>query len=335
MKKQSRAWLTGVFSSHYSVARPSSDRQGLWTQNRETRRTQTLCYNLPVQKSPDVILAASAGFCPGVRKAIDRVLELAEAGKRPIYTLGPLIHNTQVIEMLEAKGIHAAKSLAEIKGPGGVIVIRAHGVTPDLEAEARGLGLEVVDSTCPMVKTVHSAIDRYARRGFATVIVGDKDHAEVVGLVGRAGKNSFVVAGPEEAGRLPPLDKVHVVAQTTQAEDIFLKTAAVVKRHAREVVVSDTICKPTRDRRRETVELAGKVDLMIVVGARHSANTARLTTLCRKLCPRTVHIETDEELDSAMVKAARRIGITAGASTPGSMAQRVFDRVRGIRACAA
>ncbi len=284
-----------------------------------------------MQKDPDVILAATAGFCPGVKKAIDRVLELAQSGKGPIYTLGPLIHNTQVIKMLEAKGIHAVESLSEVKDKGAVIVIRAHGITPEAETEVRSLGLEVVDSTCPLVKNVHSVIKRYAAQGFATVIVGDKGHAEVVGLMGYAGQNAFVVAGPEEAELLPPLDKVNIVAQTTQEEDVFLKTSEVIKRRVRQVVLSNTICKPTRDRQHETVDLAGKVDLMIVVGAKHSANTARLTALCERLCPRTIHIETDKELDAAMVRSARRIGITAGASTPGWMTERVLSRIQKTR----
>jgi len=284
-----------------------------------------------MEKDREVALAETAGFCPGVKKAIDRVLELAQSGKHPIYTLGPLIHNTQVIEMLEAKGIHAVESLAEVRGKSGVLVIRAHGITPEQEAQVRALGLEVIDSTCPLVKNVHSVISKYARQGYATVIVGDKGHAEVVGLVGYAGPSAYVVAGPEEAEQLPRLDKVNIVAQTTQEEEVFLKTAAVVKRRAREAVVSNTICKPTRDRQRETVELAGKVDLMIIVGAKHSANTARLTSLCRRLCPNTAHVETEAEVGPGLVKAARRIGITAGASTPGWMTERVLNRIQALR----
>jgi 4-hydroxy-3-methylbut-2-enyl diphosphate reductase len=284
-----------------------------------------------VNKGPEIILAETAGFCPGVKKAIDRVLELAQTGKRPIYTLGPLIHNTQVIKGLEEKGIRAVESLSEIQGRSGVLVIRAHGVTPRLEAEARASGLEVVDSTCPLVKNVQSAIKKYAARGYATVIVGDKSHAEVVGLLGYAGEKAFVVAGPEEAARLPPLDKVNIVAQTTQEGEVFLKTAEVVKSRAREAVVSDTICKPTRERQRETRRLAARADLMIIVGAKHSANTARLAALCRRLCGRAVHVETEAELDPEQIRSARCIGITAGASTPASMTERVLNRVREIR----
>ncbi|MDD5655967.1 MAG: 4-hydroxy-3-methylbut-2-enyl diphosphate reductase [Elusimicrobia bacterium] len=284
-----------------------------------------------MDKDPAVVLAQTAGFCPGVKKAIDQVLELAQAGKAPIYTLGPLIHNTQVIEMLKQKGIRAVDALDEIKGQAGVIVIRAHGITPSLEAEVRARGLEVIDSTCPLVKNVHSVIGKYAALGYATVIVGDKGHAEVVGLLGYAGERAFVVADSEEARRLPALDKVNIVAQTTQEEDAFLKTAETVKSRAREAVISNTICKPTRDRQRETQELAGKVDLMVIVGAKHSANTTRLTALCRRLCPRTIHIETEAEADPAAVRSARRIGITAGASTPGWMTDRVMGRIKELR----
>ena len=284
-----------------------------------------------MERDLEVALAETAGFCPGVKKAIDRVLELAQAGKGPIYTLGPLIHNSQVIAALEAKGVHAVESLSEIKGKSGVIVIRAHGVTPEVEAEVRSLGLEVVDSTCPLVKNVHSVIARHSAKGFCTVIVGDKGHAVVAGLLGYAGANAFVVAGPEEARRLPRLEKVNIVAQTTQEEGAFLEAAEIVKGKASEAVVSNTICKPTRDRQRETSELARRVDLMIIVGARHSANTARLTSLCRRLCSNTIHVETEAELDSGVICAARRIGITAGASTPGWLTDQVLNRIKELR----
>lgn len=279
---------------------------------------------------PEVILAKTAGFCPGVQKAIDRVRKLAQAGKGPVYTLGPVVHNSQVIARLEAEGIHAVESLAEVKGKAGVLVIRAHGITPEREAEVRKQGLEVVDATCPLVKNAQNAISKHARQGYATVIVGDRGHAEVVGLLGYAGVDAFVVAGPEEAEKLPRLDKVNVVAQTTQEEAVFRKTVEAVKRRASTMVVSDTICKPSRARQRETVELAGKVDLMIVVGAKHSANTARLAAICRRLCANTVAVESEADLDAAAVRCAKRIGVTAGASTPDWLVARVVSGIRAV-----
>jgi 4-hydroxy-3-methylbut-2-enyl diphosphate reductase len=285
-----------------------------------------------MDESPEVRLARSAGFCPGVQKAIDRVRQLAQAGKGPVYTLGPLVHNSQVIARLEAEGIHAVESLAELKGGKGVLVIRAHGITPELEAEVRRQGLTVVDGTCPLVKKVHAAISKHSRQGFTTIIVGDAGHAEVIGLLGYAGRDAFVVSGPEEAQKLPRLEKASVVAQTTQQEEVFLETVEAVKRRAKTTVVCDTICKPSRDRQRETVALAGTVDLMIVVGAKHSANTARLAAICRRLCPGTVAVESEAELDAAAVRAARRIGVTAGASTPDWLIEGVLRKVSGLRA---
>ena len=283
-----------------------------------------------MEKAADVRLAKSAGFCPGVQKALDRVRKLAHAGKSPVYTLGPLVHNSQVVARLEAEGIHAVESLDEVKGKSGVLVIRAHGISPELEAEARQQGLEVVDATCPLVKNAQNAISKGVQQGFTTVIVGDQRHAEVAGLLGYAGKDAFVVAGPEEAKKLPQLDKANVVAQTTQEEEVFHKTVAAVKRRAKTVVVSDTICKPSRDRQREALELAGQVDLMIVVGAKHSANAARLAALCRGLCPNTSAVESEADLDAAAVRAARRIGVTAGASTPDWLVERVLRAVSGF-----
>jgi 4-hydroxy-3-methylbut-2-enyl diphosphate reductase len=282
-------------------------------------------------KAVEVRLVRGAGFCPGVQKAIDRVRQLAQAGQGPVYTLGPLVHNAQVIARLEAEGIHVAESLEEVRGKAGVLVIRAHGVPPELEVQARGLGLAVVDATCPLVKKAHAAVSEYARQGYATVIVGDAGHAEVVGLQGHAGRDAFVVSGPEEARKLPRLDKVNVVAQTTQEGEVFRETVAVVKRRAKTVVVSDTICKPSRDRQRETVELAGQADLMIVVGAKHSANTARLAALCQRLCPNTAAVESEAEVDAAAVRAARRIGVTAGASTPDWLVRQVLRQVLSLR----
>jgi 4-hydroxy-3-methylbut-2-enyl diphosphate reductase len=283
-----------------------------------------------MEEVPEVRLAKSAGLCPGVQKAIDRVRKLARAGKCPVYTLGPLVHNSQVIAGLEAEGIHAVESLDEVKGKTGVLVIRAHGIPPELEAKARKEGIAVVDATCPLVKKAHSAISKHARQGYATVIVGDAGHAEVKGLLGYAGQDAFVVSGPEAARKLPRLGKVNIVAQTTQESGVFRQTVEAVQSRARTVVVSDTICKPSRDRQRETVELAGQVDLMIVVGAKHSANTARLAAVCRRLCPNTAAVESEADLDAAAVRAARRIGVTAGASTPGWLVRRVLRKVSGF-----
>ncbi|MFA5160902.1 MAG: 4-hydroxy-3-methylbut-2-enyl diphosphate reductase [Elusimicrobiales bacterium] len=281
----------------------------------------------------DIIIAKTAGFCPGVKKAIDCALDLARDARTPVYTLGPLIHNPQVIETLESKNIRALASIDEAAGQTGVIVIRAHGITPQDEARLRALAPRVVDATCPLVKRVHNVISKYAQAGYDTVIVGDKGHAEVTGLLGYAKGRGHVVSGPDEAERLPAFDKANIVAQTTQEEEIFFAAAEAVKKKSRECVVSDTICQPTRERQKETRELARNADAVIIVGGRQSANTARLAQLCRRLCANVIAVETEDELPP--LPAGARVAVTAGASTPGWMIERVAERARALKISAA
>ncbi|MDD4005217.1 MAG: 4-hydroxy-3-methylbut-2-enyl diphosphate reductase [Elusimicrobiaceae bacterium] len=282
-------------------------------------------------KDLGVTLAKTAGFCPGVKKAIDCVLELAQKGRNPIYTLGPLIHNRQVIATLEEKNIRSIESLSEITSRSGVIVLRAHGITPAFEAEVRAFGMEVVDATCPLVKRVHRVIAEYADKGYDTVIVGDAGHAEVTGLLGYAKGRGVVVSGPEEAAALPEFERVNVVSQTTKEESVFLSAAEKIRARSGDCVISNTICQPTKDRQREIVELSKSVDLMVVVGGKHSANTARLAEICARLCPNAVHVESEDELTAELIRKATRIGITAGASTPSWMTDRVLSRARDMR----
>ena len=279
---------------------------------------------------PQITVASTAGFCPGVKNAIDKVLELAKSTKKPIYTLGPLIHNRQVIETLKEKNIHAVSAVSEIKEKDAILVIRAHGIPPELEAEIRRRSLEVVDATCPLVKHVHQTIAKYAEKGYDTLIVGDKDHAEVVGLMGYSLGRGRVISGPEEAAGLPRMEKVNIVAQTTQEEDVFLAAVSEVRKKTGELTVSNTICKPTKDRQKETVELSKTSDLVIVVGGKNSANTARLFKICQKLAPAAIHIENEDELPAGLLKDKKSVFITAGASTPSWMIEKVLARVRAL-----
>ncbi len=279
----------------------------------------------------DVTVAKCAGFCPGVKRAIDRVLELEASGKKPVYTIGPLIHNKQVTDQLNAKQISAINHPREAADKSGVLVIRAHGITPSFQQEVESSGMEVVDATCPLVKHAQNIISQFAAQGYHTVIVGDADHAEVVGLMGYTQGNGTVVSGPEEAKELPFFDKVNVVSQTTQKESVFYETAEEVKKHAAECKISNTICQPTKDRQKETIEQAQNADLVIVVGGKHSANTARLALLCKGLSHAVQHVETEEELEEGPILHAKKIFITAGASTPGWVIDRVAARVKAIR----
>ena len=166
-----------------------------------------------MEKEQDVTVAKSAGFCPGVKRAIDKVLELEAAGKKPVYTIGPLIHNKQVTDMLAAKQITSIDRPQEADDKSGVLVIRAHGITPSFQKEVESCGMEVVDATCPLVKHAQNIIAKYAGQGYHTVIVGDGGHAEVIGLLGYTQGKGTVVSGPEEAAKLPHFDKVNVVSR--------------------------------------------------------------------------------------------------------------------------
>lgn len=285
-----------------------------------------------MNKPQDVVVARCAGFCPGVKRAIEKVLELEAAGKKPIYTLGPLIHNKQVTDMLCAKNISAIDTPQQAQDKSGVLVIRAHGITPQFQTEIEAYGMEVVDATCPLVKHAQNIIDKFAKQGYHTVIVGDREHAEVIGLMGYTQGNGRVVSGPEEAKQLPHFDKVNVVSQTTQKESVFYQTAQEVQQHADTCQISNTICQPTKDRQKETIECARNADLVIVVGGKHSANTARLALLCTELSSAVQHVETEDELDESQILKAKKIFITAGASTPEWVIDRVAQRVRSLRA---
>ena len=288
-----------------------------------------------MDKEQGVVVAQSAGFCPGVKGAIDKVLELEASGKKPIYTIGPLIHNKQVTDLLAAKHITAVNHPREAVDKSGVLVIRAHGITPAFRAEIMQSGMQVVDATCPLVKHAADVISTYAAQGYSTVIVGDGGHAEVQGLLGSTQGKGIVVSGPEEAQKLPHFDKVNVVSQTTQKESVFLETAEIIKGKANVCQISNTICHPTKLRQKETMELAKNADLVIVVGGKHSANTTRLALLCRELAPQVLHIETEAELTADQVIHPKQIFITAGASTPNWVVNQVASWVRQTRKNAA
>ena len=282
-------------------------------------------------KKPDIIIAKSAGFCPGVQHAIDQVIALTTARKKPIYTLGPLIHNTQVTTMLEMRGIKTIEKPAQAEDKRGILVIRAHGITPQLQREIEACEISVFDATCPLVKHAQNIIAKFAVQNYHTVIVGDKEHAEVVGLIGYTRGRYDVVSNLKEAQALPHFEKVNVVSQTTQPESTFYEIAQEIKKHADECQISNTICQPTKDRQKETIEQAKNADLVVVVGGKHSANTVRLAQLCQGLCPHVQHVETEDELDEKQVVQAKQIFVTAGASTPKWVIDSVVFRIKTLR----
>lgn len=262
----------------------------------------------------------------GVKRAMDMLLETAGNAQRnePVYTDGPLIHNPQVLAFLEQKGIGILTDASTAEGSN--VVIRAHGITPARKNRIEKSGARVCDATCPNVKSVQTIIKRYTDQGYATVIVGDRGHAEVDGLLGFSDGRGHVVENPAEVDGLPDFDKVCVVSQTTQSKDVFTRTAELLKQRYLECKVFETICSSTSKRQRDVIDLSTEVDAMVVVGGRGSANTKRLAEISEGSLP-TFLVETEIDLDMEKLKDYSTIGVTAGASTPNWMISRVVDKI--------
>ena len=283
----------------------------------------------------EVIRAKRAGACYGVQRALDMADEVIADGSRA-YTLGPLIHNPQVVADLAARGAEAVGSVEDICWEGAAagdasaegsasaagdvpaVVIRSHGVTPQVLAAVEDRGFTVVDATCPHVSRAQHAAAELAGEGCRVIVVGEAGHPEVEGLTAwaeEAGGKVDVVAAPEE---IPEglYDPVGVVAQTTQRRENLEAVVAALREAGLAPIVKNTICSATRQRQEAAADLASAVDAMVVIGGRNSSNTTRLAEVCALTCPRTFHIESADELDPAAFAGCRRVGVTAGASTP-------------------
>jgi len=276
-----------------------------------------------------VILAQTAGFCKGVRLAMNKVLEENEHRSEPLYTDGPLIHNPQTIEVLERRGVKVLSRQEDLK-PGETLFIRTHGIAPQRRKELKQLGVNLCDATCPDVARIQGLIRRYCRAGYLVVIVGDSGHAEVTGLEGYAQGKGRVVGSAGEVQNLPQSDKVCVVAQSTMDTQIFARVVEAVKGRYDEVLVLDTICRSTQRRQEELQNLAQSADAVVVVGGKNSANTRRLVEIGSRHGTPTFHVETADELDSRQMGRFRTVGVTAGASTPNWILMSVVDKLRSI-----
>ncbi len=250
----------------------------------------------------------------GVRRAVDMVLDASNLSGEPIFTYGPLIHNPQVLEMLENKNISRIDTIPE-RGE-GIVLIRAHGVPPEDEKALNKAGFTVLNATCPRVVRVQVIINRYAKKGYATIIIGDKKHPEVVGLLGYARGNGYTITSMEQLADLPAFENAVVVAQTTQNTVFYEQIKAWFTQHAPHYKVFDTICGSTEKRQSEVRQLARENDAVIVVGGKSSGNTRRLAQVAMETGTLAIHIEDAAEIDYKLLGSAKRIAITAGASTP-------------------
>lgn len=261
-----------------------------------------------------VRIAEHAGVCFGVKRALEMVGSVLGKGK-PVATLGPLIHNPQVVNQLENEGVMVVRDPSEMDH--GILVIPSHGTSKQILDRAAQAGLEILNATCPFVATVHQKARHLSDKGYEVVVAGDPGHTEVKGIVSAAGERAIIIKTPEDARSLDWTGKrVGLVSQTTQKPESFGAIAGYIASQAKEVLAYNTICNATHERQRAAHEIAPTVDVMIVVGGRDSANTNRLTEICSGTGVPTYHIETAGEIDPKWFAGAHVVGLTAGASTP-------------------
>ncbi len=288
-----------------------------------------------------VIRAKSAGFCLGVERAINIARELALSGKNPVLTDGPLIHNRQMMEKLGDEGIREVgdyQSRTEISIPDkekqeGVLVVRAHGVSPERREYLRSLGMQFKDATCPDVGIIAGKIKTHARKGYDTVIFGDPKHPEVIGLMGYTEGRGHAVRTREDIDRLPVLDeKICMVSQSTMFTDDFHTMAQYLLTKYPQALVFDTICGASKERQSDVIKLANEgAQAIVVIGGRHSANTVKLASLVEKQNIPCFHVETAAELDLKELAKFDVVGVTAGTSTPSFLIDEVCQTLASAK----
>ena len=285
----------------------------------------------------EVKVVKTAGFCFGVQRAVDKVYELIGSCPDKLFTLGPIIHNEEVVNDLEEKGVRAVTE-EELKAlpKGSTVVIRSHGVGKEVYDHLKEYGLSYVDVTCPFVLKIHRIVEKESKAGSHIVIIGDPDHPEVVGICGWCKGPYTVIRTEQDALDFVPPDgkNICIVSQTTFNYNKFKDLVEILckKRYDNTVLnilnILNTICNATEERQREAKNIAGEVDTMLVVGGRHSSNTQKLFEICKKECGNTYYIQTPVDLDSEMFQCSSYVGITAGASTPNKIIEEVQEHVR-------
>ena len=265
-----------------------------------------------------------ASFCFGVKRAVDRVMKEVDKENGAIYTLGPIIHNPQIVEMLKEKGIVPVDDVKNIHE--GTVVFRTHGVKKEEEEHIQKKGLESIDVTCPFVKRVRKHAMYLKKHGYQVVIIGDKNHAEVKSVLSYLDNDGIVL---QEPCRIEAR-KIGVVSQTTLDRETFISVVTGLLDGAEEVRVYDTICRSTQIRQQEAAELAGLVDVMLIIGGKNSSNTTKLYKIAKKVQPKTYHIETENDIQSEWFQGARKVGLTGGSSTPDFIIDLVDRRVKNL-----
>ena len=277
-----------------------------------------------------VTLAKSAGFCFGVKRAVEMVYKEAETGKK-VYTLGPIIHNEQVVQDLEQKGVRVIDTPEELsKAEDATVIIRSHGISADVYHQLEDKKVRIVDATCPFVSKIHRIVEKKYQEGSCIVIVGNANHPEVEGINGWCNGAATVIGSVSEAENYSqePARKLCVVAQTTFNYKKFKDIVDILSKKSYDIDVMNTICNATEERQTEAGTIARQSDAMLVIGGKHSSNTQKLYEICRKECENTYFIQTLDDLDLKQFQSFRSVGITAGASTPNTIIKEVQSYVR-------
>lgn len=282
---------------------------------------------------PEILLAKTAGYCFGVRRAVNTAIELAEKhrGKCRIYTLGPLIHNQHVIDELESKGVTPLKDETQLDEVGnGILVIRSHGVSRHVIELLQERGIRYVDATCPFVDRIHKIVCEEEAENRRIVVVGNPEHPEVKGICGWCSGPVSVIPDSDTAHGFTDFEgePISVVAQTTFRANKFTEIVDILRKKGYDIHVLNTICSATQERQQEAEEIASKVDVMLVIGDVHSSNTQKLFEICNTCCTNTYYVQVPDDLDLNRVRSVKTIGITAGASTPNNIIEEVQNHVR-------
>ena len=279
----------------------------------------------------EVIKARTAGFCFGVKRAVSCVYREIQNGNQPIYTYGPIIHNEQVIEDFAQKGVKVLNEDDDIEAlEKGTVIIRSHGVGENVFEKLEKSGMRVVDATCPFVKRIHHIVKEASQEGRTVIIVGNPNHPEVIGIKGWCSGEVFVVSDTNDVEKLPPTGKATIVSQTTFNLINFEEIVEKINEMDYDKNVVNTICNATQERQSEAVDIAKRVNAMIVIGGKHSSNTQKLYELCKHECSHTYYVQTLDDLTSQWFPHVSSVGITAGASTPNIIIEEVHTYVRSI-----
>ncbi len=275
-----------------------------------------------------IYIAEYAGFCFGVERAINIVEEQAEV-KANVRTLGPIIHNPQVVQKFEKSGVRVVNTPGEL-GEKDSVVLRSHGITKEIYETLKKNKVDIIDATCPFVNKAHEEAARLSRNGYTVVVLGEKDHPEVKGIISYIENDYFVISDETQVKNIPQREKIGLIAQTTQDKDTFERVKAALKAKGENFKVVNTICNATTLRQNAAKKLAKIVDLMLVIGGKNSGNTTRLYKICKNLCKNTFHIETSAELSKDMFDNINSVGITAGASTPDFLIKDVIEYINEV-----